>query len=154
MVHTFKDIKKQDVIDWAYDRDILAVLHKKKGLILYHMVFAKNVLGEAPIPSITIPVHSGLLKRDLKLEFINRSVEPPRRPSRSRGKTAFNKEGEPFYSAGDLLISYTSAQGEKKISKIFSRSGDLRTRRCIQKVRDFGFSSSDGGSSNKIFQRS
>ena len=125
VVHSFKDIEKQDVMDWAYDRDILAVLHKEKGLILYHIVFAKNVLGEAPIPSIKIPIHPRLLKKDLKLEFIDRSVEPPQRPSRSSGKTAFNAEGNPFYSAGNLLISYTDTQGKKKIGRIFSRTGDL-----------------------------
>ena len=125
VVHYFEDIEKKDVIDWAYDRDILAVLHREKGLVLYHIFFAKSILGESPVPSIRIPIHSKLLEKDLKLEFMDRSVEPPQRPPSSSKRVAVNTTGEPFYSAGDLLISYTDARGSKRIEKIFSRSGEL-----------------------------
>lgn len=126
VIHFFRNIEKKDVIDWAYDKDILAILHKEKGLILYHMVFAKNILGEAPIPSIKLPVSLELLqKENLKLEFIDRSIEPPQKTFDAGIGAVFNTEGEPFYLAGDLLISHKDDQGEKRIKRIFSRKKDL-----------------------------
>jgi len=126
VIHYFKGIEEKDIIDWNYDKEILALLHKKKGLILYHVVLAKVLLGEAPIPSITIPVNSDLLKQsNLKLEFIDRSIKPPEQSSESLEYVSFSTEGEPLYSAGDLLISHTDNQGAKKINYIFSRKNDL-----------------------------
>lgn len=123
VIHYSTGIKEEDIIDWDYDKEILALLHKKKGLILYHMVFAKTLLGKAPIPSITVPVNSDLLKQNnLKVEFIDRAIKPPE--SSSNGVSINTKE-ESFYFSGDLLISHTDNQGIKKINYNFSRKNDL-----------------------------
>ena len=124
--HYFKDIEEKDIIDWVYDKEMLVLLHKEKGLILYHTVLAKALLGEAPIPSIIIPMSSNLLKNpNLKIEFIDRSIEPPEKPSRSSKQVPFNTAKDPLYSAGDLLISSTDDQGIKKIKHVLSRREDL-----------------------------
>ena len=137
LVHLFKDIKREDVIDYAYDREMLALLHKEKGLILYHTVLAKAIMGEGPIPSMVLPIKSSFLEEEgLKLEFIDRSVKPPVKPSSDQTGSGvmWSIEGEPLYTAGDLLLSYENHEGKKTIGRIFKRSTDLNNALFSQYV--------------------
>ena len=124
LVHTFNDIEKKDVVDWVYDKEFLVVLHKKRGLVLYHMMFASTLLGSTPIPSINLPATDLLNLKNVKLEFIDRAVAPSVRDAHN-SDMAVNLDGKPMFSAGDLLVSYYNAEGEKSIARILSRSKDL-----------------------------
>ncbi len=123
LIHKFEDIKKEDVIDWAYDGEVLALLHKQKGLILYHMMFVRTILGSAPVPSILIPSPQLTQLENAKLEFIDRSISTPTSPSHSSVPTNLN--GESMFFAGDLLVSTEDSDGTKNIELVFSRSKDL-----------------------------
>ena len=146
LIHVFQNIEKKDVIDWVYDKDLLIILHKRKGLILYHVMFARELLGSTPIPSFSLPVSSDLLnKKNIKLEFIDRTIIPPGTLlGRQTGvdpavdqtvvsstkavkdtDVSYNLDGKPMFFAGDLLISYQDSEGKKKIARVLSRSKDL-----------------------------
>ncbi len=123
LIHTFEDIEKKDVVDWDYDKEFLVILHKKRGFILYHIMFAYELLGSSPIPSITLPSGNVLNLKKVKLEFIDRTVHPPVKGSHS--DVAINLNGNPMFSAGDLLISYEDSENKKRITRVLARSKDL-----------------------------
>ena len=108
-VHRFKGIHRADIVDWAYDKEMLVLLHKKKGLIVFHMVLAQMVLGRTPIPSARI-IDPALLKNnrlnDLKLEFMDRYIEPLDKINHTQDMQR-TIEGHQLFSAGDLLISHS-----------------------------------------------
>ena len=122
LIHIFDDIEKRDVVDWVYDKEFLVLLHRKKGLILYHTMFAYTLLGSAPIPSIRIPVPNLLSLQNVRLEFIDRTVAPP---SEGLIKVTANVDGKPMFIAGDVLVSYENAAGRKTTALVLSRSRDL-----------------------------
>jgi len=147
--HTFYNIKKQDIIDWVYDGEFLVLLHKKRGLILYHMMFAYELLGSTPIPSIQLNTPKLNPKEGIKLDFIDRSMEPPTQLSieNKNATVETNLDGKPMFSAGDLLIS-SNASGSKEIIRVFSRKKEFthklfemyRVLESLIKVRDLSYS--------------
>ena len=124
VVHRFKDIHKSDIIDWAYDKEMLVLLHKKKGLIIFHMVLAQMILGKAPIPSARI-IDTALLKNnrlnDLTLEFMDRYIEPVDNinPTQDMQRTI---DGNRIFSERDLLISYPQKDQEGDSHKYLLRN--------------------------------
>ncbi len=132
LVHTFNDVEKKDVISWDYDKEFLVLLHKKRGLVLYNTIIAREfLLGSAPIPSISLLGSKALLnllknEENIKLEFIHRAVSPPLfsglEEERARDKGfQVNLDGKPIFTAGDLLVSRTDSEGKKHIVKLISR---------------------------------
>ena len=115
LIHKFEDITMSDVISWDYDGEILAVLHREHGIILYHMMFVKTVLGSSAVPSIAIESSESLADlHNVHIEFIDRTTPPPVDLSENTKITA-----------GDLLVSYKDSDGEKVTAQIFSRATDL-----------------------------
>lgn len=123
-IHTFQDMEKKDIVDWVYDKEVLAVLHKRRGLVLYHTLFADKLLGSAPIPSVEIPIRELSTFQDVKLEFVDRSVVPPKQGIQDRTVNV-NLDGKPMFFAGDLLISNVNSEGKKNVVRVLSRSKDL-----------------------------
>ena len=123
LIHTFHDIEKKDIVDWDYDKEFLIILHRKRGFVLYHIMFAYELLGSAPIPSITLPAGEVLSLKNVKLEFIDRTVKPP--VIGSHRDVVISLDGKAMFSAGDLLISYEDSKSKKKISRVLARSKDL-----------------------------
>ena len=124
LVHTFEDIKKEDVIDWAYDKEFLVILHRSRGFILYHTMFAQTLLGSAPIPSINFPAPNLSHLRNVRLEFIDRAIAPTVEPA-GHSDVAVNLDGKPMFIAGDLLVSYDNSEDQKSTARVLSRSKDL-----------------------------
>lgn len=115
LIHRFKDIHKKDIIDWVYDREMLAVLHRERGLILYHMMFTKTILGSSAVPSVSVPSSMSLVDlKQVQLEFIDRAIAPP-----------VDLGEDSKLKAGDLMVSYENKKGEKVTAQIFSRAMDL-----------------------------
>ncbi|MDE0119536.1 MAG: hypothetical protein OXM55_05960 [Bdellovibrionales bacterium] len=123
LIHTFDNIEEKDIVDWDYDKEFLVLLHRKRGFILYHMMFVYELLGVSPIPSISLPAGHVLDLKNVKLEFIDRTVQPPVKGSHN--DVAVNLDGKPMFSAGDLLISYDDSNNEKRITRVLARSKDL-----------------------------
>ena len=123
LIHTFEDIEERDVLNWDYDKELLVILHKKRGFILYHMMFARALLGSTPIPSITLPMGNLQNLQNVEMEFIDRTVAPP--VGAAHNDVAFNLDGKPMFSAGDLLVSYKNSENEKTITHVLSRSKDF-----------------------------
>ena len=127
LVHRLNDIDHSDVIDWAYDKELLVLLHRSKGLIVFHMTLARVLLGEAPIPSFVVSSFSLPEQMDsLRMEFIDRSVSPVVSSSTSVPQgVRTNDSRQLIFTAGDLLIYEEKAMGEKHVVEVLSRTRDL-----------------------------
>ena len=123
-------IKKENVLDYAYDQELLSILYKTEHgvqLILYHMPYAKEIIGGSPIPAAV--VYLDILEElqsktdQFKILFISQDSKPL---TDTNGYYIQNSKEEFLFQAGDLLIVYD----EKNQTKF----ADLKTRKGLYEM--------------------
>ncbi len=121
-------IPDMDIIDYSHDKEILVLLDRKKGLLLIDMLLAKSYIGTTPFPVARVPapilqyLDRQLLSqeemRSIDLEFVNRFTRPP--DTQARGMNV-DFRGEYIASAGNVMLSYTDAGGNKHLLQLLTR---------------------------------
>ena len=127
-----------DIVHYVNDGEILAILDRKKGLLLVDMILARSYLGLAPVPVAQIPVPvlqtlselSGAdklwTKENTLVEFIYRGARPPDIVVEEiRQKIDKTFDGRDMVTAGDLMISYTDQNGQKHLVQFLKR-GEIK----------------------------
>ncbi len=106
VIQTIKNINEKNVLEkYVYDKEILAILYQTKGgieLILYHMNYATELIGRAPIPSTSFYLEESDLPEKLELKFV--SQENPIRNLNLDKYPIRNSDGQSLLQAGDLII--------------------------------------------------
>ena len=125
-------IPNMNIVGYANDKDILVILDRKKGLLLIDMLFARTYLGVVSIPvtKVPTPILKYLKKDELSIkevrtvdvEFVNRLVRPPDVVPEKVEELGINFERKSFVSAGDLMVSYTDAEGKKHLFQFMKRA--------------------------------
>ena len=123
-----KNIKSENVLDRAYDEEILSILYKEKDgvkLILYDMAYSKELIGGSPIPSNSfyLDISEDLKKHtdSLKLQFVNKE-EKEKFSENMEQYPIHNSQGDILLQAGDLLISYETENGSKAFAQLITRT--------------------------------
>ena len=123
VVQKINNISKNNVIDYSYDGEILAILYNAKDgvkIILYDMSYAKELIGGSPIPSNSFYVGTRKEFPDVKLEFIQtkdinpNTIDLEKYPIR-------NSSGNFLLKAGDLLFYSEKRDGSKTFLTLKSR---------------------------------
>lgn len=121
-------IPDMDIIGYVNDNEVLAILDKKRGLILVDMFFARAYLGLAPVPVFRVIPVDGLNTsalfgdRAISLEFINRSIRPPDVVPDYINNIGKNFQGNSLFEAGDLMISALDPDGKKHLVQFLKRT--------------------------------
>ncbi|MDE0119746.1 MAG: hypothetical protein OXM55_07050 [Bdellovibrionales bacterium] len=125
-------VPDMDIINYANDREMLAIVDQKKGLLLVDMVFVEAHLSRTPIPftKVYVPILENLEQKiasDSKkgvvdVEFVNESVRRPDIAPEYMEAMEKTFEGRSFVTAGDLMISYTDSNKQKHLVQFLKRT--------------------------------
>ncbi len=121
-------IPDMDIIGYVNDKEVLAILDKKRGLMLVDMFFARAYLGLAPVPvSRIIPMdklNTSVISddRSISLEFINRGIRPPDIVPNYINNIGKNFQENSLFTAGDLMISALDKDGKKHLVQFLKRT--------------------------------
>ncbi len=111
-----------DIVGMVHDNEMLMFLDSTGKLHAIDMGYVVTQVFQNPIPSFRklweSPTDLNLEAKDVRLEFITRGVKPP--PNLGNAVVPLDKNGEPVFSAGDLLIRYSQG-GQEKVLGNFSR---------------------------------
>ena len=125
-----KHIREENVLDFAYDKEILSILYKTQygiQLILYHIPYAKELIGGSPIPAAVsyLDVPEDLVDKikKFKLHFINSESNALTDPSEYPIQ---NSKQEALFQLGDLVIVYEHGKHTK--------FADLKTRKGLYEM--------------------
>lgn len=125
-------VSDMDIIDYANDREMLAIVDKKNGLLLVDMIFVEAHLSRTPIPftKVYVPVLENLeqkmasdsKKGSVDVEFVNTSVRRPDMAPEYMEAMEKTFEGRSFVTAGDLMVSYTDSNKQKHLVQFLKRT--------------------------------
>ena len=121
-------IPNMDIIDFSHDKEILVLLDRKKGLLLIDMLLARSYIGATPFPVARVPApilqyldRQSLSQEEIKsidLEFVNRFTRLP--DIQAHGMN-IDFRGEYVASAGNIMLSYMDAKGNKHLLQLLTR---------------------------------
>ena len=114
-----------DVVSFKYDKDLLILLERGKGLLVVDMAFVNIYIGRAPIPVIRLPIKNiESWPKDISIEFISRTTAPPEHIPDTL-HIPKNIEGEFLLTAGDILVTSLNEKGEKTTVKWIKKEDAL-----------------------------
>ncbi len=114
-----------DVVTYITDPELLVVMDENKGLFLVDMSLVKESLAHISIPIIPIATRAlkdpSAVMSSLSMEFvIPQRTEIP--AISEEFKPILDLNGRSLIKAGDLIVSYEDAQGEKTLHQYIDRS--------------------------------
>lgn len=114
-------IPNLDLVGMVHDSEMLLLLDRKGKLHAIDMGYVISQVFQNPIPTFKKLWESqtelNLEAQDVRLEFITRGVQPV---NVGDAVVPLNRNGEPVFTAGDLLVRYNEGSKEKVLG-VFSR---------------------------------